>query len=398
MKDLKNTLAQMCFIPLLCGLGVLGYFGADMYLPAFPELQTFFATSKAAVGLTFSVYMFGITLGQLFYGTLSDRFGRKTILIWSLSLFLMATIACITSTHIYELILWRLVQALGACGAMVIWQAIVIDRFSPEESHSIFAIVFPMLAISPALAPALGGALISIASWPMIFMVLALIGALLLLSVIFLLTETTALQTRLASQINYVQIKQKYQQLLHSSFFMGNVCTLALTSSAYFCYLTASPFILQQMGYSPAVIGFSYLPQTLAFMGGGLLSKRIMSAFGLKTMRFCLIAFVGFSFVFFIVTVLFPLTHALQIILPFSFMAVLSGVLYPSGMTMALNHFPKLAGTAAGLAGSIQAFCAFFTTSILSLLLFTGIISLSVMIVLLAFSSWLCFRLLVRAP
>ncbi|HLF67412.1 MAG TPA: Bcr/CflA family efflux MFS transporter [Gammaproteobacteria bacterium] len=398
MKDSKTTLVQRLFIPLLCGLGVLGYFGADMYLPAFPELQTFFATSEAAVGLTFSVYMFGITIGQLFYGTLSDRFGRKTMLIWSLSLYLIATIACITSANIYELILWRLLQALGACGPMVIWQAIVIDQFSQEKSHHIFAIVFPMLAISPALAPALGGALITVASWPVIFMVLALIGVLLLLAVIFLLHETTQQHTRAAAQINYVQIKQKYQQLLHSSFFMGNVCTLALSSSAYFCYLTASPFILQQMGYSATVIGFSFLPQTLAFMGGGLLSKKIMSAFGLKTMRFCLVAFVGLSWVFFIVTVFFPLTHALQIVLPFSLMAILSGILYPSGMTLALNHFPALAGTAAGLAGSIQAFCAFFTTSILAALLFTGVISLSVMIVLLAFSAWLCFRLLVRSP
>jgi Bcr/CflA subfamily drug resistance transporter len=386
------------YIILLSGLGTLGYFGADMYLPAFPELQTYFGTTATAIGLTFSVYMFGITIGQLFYGTLSDRFGRTKTLMSGLSLFVIATIGCMFSDHIYELIAWRALQALGACSAMVIWQAIVIDKFSPEKNRTIFSIVFPMLAISPALAPSIGGAIVSIFSWQVIFILLALMGLTLLLCVLFFLTETTTHSTRANAKINYVDIRKKYATLLRSPDYMGYVCTLALTSSAYFCYLTASPFILELMGYDAVFIGLSYIPQTIAFVLGGLFSKKIIDALGIAIMRFCLYAFIFFAVVFFVATILWPLTNAWQIIIPFAFMAFLNGILYPSGMSLALNKFPQLAGTAAGLSGSIQAFTAFATTSIVSALLFAGIISLSVMIVVLAIAGGICFLTLVKSP
>lgn len=384
------------YIILLAGLGTLGYFGADMYLPAFPAMQNDFATSATAIGLTFSVYMFGITIGQLFYGTLSDRFGRKNTLIAGLALFVIATIGCMWSTHIYELIAWRAVQALGACSAMVIWQAIVIDQYNKDISHKIFSIVFPLLAVSPALAPSIGGIIINSFAWPAIFLVLTLMGATLLACVLFFLKETTTPATRADSQIKFYDIKQKYLTLLRSPIYMGYICTLGFTSSAYFCYLTASPFIFSQMGYSAIWIGISYIPQTVAFILGGFLSKKIVDHFGVIVMRRCLQGFVFFALILLIATTLFPLHSAWQIILPFSVMALLNGILYPSGMSLALNEFPQLAGTAAGLAGSLQAFTAFFTTSVLAALLFMGVISMSIMIMLLAVFGALCFRVCVR--
>lgn len=389
--------ATVPYIILLCGLGTLGYFGADMYIPALPELESYFNSTKSAVGLTFSIYMFGITIGQLFYGTVSDRFGRKYTLIFGLSLFVLASIACMLSTHIVPFIIWRLLQALGACAAMVIWQAMVIDRFDNARSHQIFAIVFPMLALSPALAPTLGGFIMTFSSWQMIFAVLAVI-ALLFIGSVCCLTETTSKESQAASQMSFIEIKKKYKMLLGSSFYMGHICTLGLTSGAYFCYLTASPFILKQMGYSVLFIGLSYIPQTVAFMAGGFISKKVLDTVGVNAMWYCLCVFVFFSFILFCATIFFPLVNAMQIIIPFSIMALLNGVLYPRGMSLALNHFPKLAGSAAGLAGSMQALIAFVGTSLLSLVLFLGVISMSIMIVLLSVGGLLVFRKLVKSP
>lgn len=389
---------MILYIILLCGLGTLGYFGADMYLPALPELETDFTSTKTAVGLTFSMYMVGITMGQLIYGSLSDRWGRKKTLILGLSLFVLASIGCIYSEHIVTFIFWRILQALGACAAMVIWQAIVIDKYDRKTSHHIFAIVFPMLAISPALAPTIGGVILILFSWHTIFALLALIALSLLFCVIFFFRETTTFESRENSQIKFHDIKKKYLTLLRSKIYMGYVCTLAMTSSAYFCYLTASPFILNQMGYSTLFIGLSYIPQTVAFMCGGFISKKLMDWGGEKILTYCLIAFVVFSFILLGTTVLLPLKYAFQIIAPFTIMALLNGVLYPTGMSIALNHFPELAGTAAGLAGSIQAFIAFISTSILATLLFLGVISMSVFIVILAITGLTYFLANVRVP
>jgi Bcr/CflA subfamily drug resistance transporter len=385
------------YIILLCGLGTLGYFGADMYLPTLPELENYFASNKTAVGLTFSIYMFGITIGQLLYGTLSDYYGRKKTLIFGLSLFVVATIGCMYSTHIVLFILWRLLQALGACASMVIWQAMVIDKFETEKIHQIFAIVFPMLALSPALAPTIGGAIITLYPWHAIFVTLGFMGLILLSCVIFFLKETIPKEIP-TLKFKFHDIKKKYTTLLRSPIYMGYVCTIGMTSGAYFCYLTASPFILNKMGYSAMYIGLSYIPQTVAFMCGGFISKKLIDYFGKKIMFYCLYAFVFFSLVLFFMTVLFPLKNALQIIIPFSIMALLNGILYPSFMSIALNHFPQLAGTAAGLAGSIQAFIAFVSTSLLAMLLFLGVISMSIMIVLMAVGGLLYFRSCLKSP
>ena len=319
------------YIILLSGLGTLGYFGADMYLPTLPELESYFNSNKTAIGLTFSIYMFGITIGQLLYGTLSDCYGRKNTLIFGLSLFIIATLGCMYSTHIIPFIIYRLLQALGACAAMVIWQAMVIDKFDTKDTHKIFAIVFPMLALSPALAPSIGGAIISLYPWQTIFMTLGILGLVLLICVSCFLTETTTQDSQAASQIKFFDIKQKYKTLLASPTYMGYVCTLGMTSGAYFCYLTASPFILKQMGYSAMFIGLSYIPQTIAFMCGGFMSNKIIHYFGPKTMWYCLCAFVLFSLVLFCTTIFFPLHDALQILIPFSIMALLNGILYPRG-------------------------------------------------------------------
>ncbi len=380
------------YIILLSGLGTLGYFGADMYLPSLPSLETYFSSSKAAVGLSFSIYLFGITIGQLLYGTLSDHFGRKMTLIFGLSLFVIASIACIYSTHIVTFIIWRFIQALGACASMVIWQAMVIDKFDTDKTHQIFAIVFPMLALSPALAPTIGGVIITLSSWQMIFITLGLIGLILFFCVIFFIKETIKKTSQTKGNFHWQDIKIKYLTLLRSPIYMGYVCTLGLTSGAYFCYLTASPFILKQMGYNAMYIGLSYIPQTIAFMIGGFISKKVVDYFGLKIMTYCLYAFVLFAAILFCATVIFPLHHALQIIIPFSVMALLNGILYPRGMSLALNYLPALAGTAAGLAGSVQAFIAFVSTSILASLLFMGVVSMSVIIVLMAIGGLLFFK------
>ncbi|MFA6036508.1 MAG: Bcr/CflA family efflux MFS transporter [Legionellales bacterium] len=379
------------YIILLSGLGTLGYFGADMYLPTLPALEAYFSSNKTAIGLTFSIYMFGITIGQLLYGTLSDCYGRKNTLIFGLGLFIIATIGCIYSTDIISFIFWRLIQALGACASMVIWQAMVIDKFETDDIRKIFAIVFPMLALSPALAPTIGGAIITLYPWQAIFIVLALVGVILLSCVIFFIKETMHRDAQ-TLELKAQDIKNKYLTLLRSPIYMGYVCTIGMTSGAYFCYLTASPFILSKMGYSAMYIGLSYVPQTVAFMCGGFISKKLIDYFGPKTMTYCLYAFVFFALVLFCMTVLFPLKNALQIIIPFSIMALINGILYPYFMSMALNYFPQLAGTAAGLAGSIQAFIAFTSTSILAMLLFLGVVSMSVTIVLMAITGLLFFK------
>ncbi len=149
----------------LAGLSMLGFLATDMYLPAFEAMQIDFATSSANIGLTLSIFLLGMACGQLVYGPLSDRIGRKPALLIGLSLYIVATAVCLFASNIYLLLGARLVQALGACSAIVIWQAVVIDRYEGKLGQKMFATIMPLVALSPALAPLLGAYLLQHFDW-----------------------------------------------------------------------------------------------------------------------------------------------------------------------------------------------------------------------------------------
>ncbi|NVP02939.1 MFS transporter, partial [Photobacterium damselae subsp. damselae] len=136
--------SKMTLIWFAC-LSMLGFLATDMYLPAFETIRVAFGTTQSLIGLTLSVFLLGMALGQLVYGPLSDRIGRKKVLLGGMALFSVATLLCSIAPNIETFLIARFVQALGACSATVIWQAVVVDRYHGKTSERIFATIMPLV-------------------------------------------------------------------------------------------------------------------------------------------------------------------------------------------------------------------------------------------------------------
>ena len=160
-------------------LSMLGFLATDMYLPAFETIRADFATTQSLIGLSLSIFLLGMALGQLIYGPLSDRIGRIKVLLGGIALFSLGSLASAFAPNVEVFLLARFAQALGACSATVIWQAVVVDRYEGKTSERVFATIMPLVALSPALAPLLGALLEHHVGWRSIFIALVGFGAVL---------------------------------------------------------------------------------------------------------------------------------------------------------------------------------------------------------------------------
>jgi Bcr/CflA subfamily drug resistance transporter len=168
------------FLLYLAGLSMLGFLATDMYLPAFGSMQESLDTSASGISASLSIFLAGFAVAQLFWGPLSDRFGRKPILLTGLSLFAVGCLGMIWVQNTELLLALRFVQAIGVCAAAVSWQALVVDRYASDVAKRTFASIMPLVALSPALAPLVGAWVLNHFNWRVIFALLLVISALLL--------------------------------------------------------------------------------------------------------------------------------------------------------------------------------------------------------------------------
>ena len=242
----------------------------DMYLPAFKAMENDFVTGPEQIALSLTVFLVGMAVGQLLWGLASDRFGLRNTLAVGLFIFALASLGLIWSSQIWQLLVLRFIQAVGVCAPAVIWQAMVIKHHS-SNSQRLFATIMPLVALSPALAPQVGVLLLDSFGWQSIFVLLTLIGVILLLATLQLDKDNVTVQSS--------NISADIKSLLSSKVYMGNVTMFAMASAAFFAYLTGMPEIMAQLGYSAKDIGLSFIPQTIAFMVGGMAGKHAVSRF-----------------------------------------------------------------------------------------------------------------------
>lgn len=232
------------FIPITLGmLTAFGPFVTDVYLPAMPELADYYRTSAVAVGASLTAGMLGLASGQILIGPLSDKFGRKKLLLLSMALFVVASLLCVFSPNIQLFNLFRFFQGMSGAGGVVLSRSIATDMFRDKQLANFLALLGAINGVGTVFAPMLGGVLTKLAPWQGIFWVLTAIGVILLFCSMRL-RETLAPQNRSSRPLPVV-----YAQLFGV---FGNkrftLSTLAMMFSflAFFAYITASPFIFQQ--------------------------------------------------------------------------------------------------------------------------------------------------------
>ena len=349
------------FLVWLAGLSVLGFLATDMYLPAFAAIQADLQTPASAVSASLSLFLAGFAAAQLLWGPLSDRYGRKPVLLIGLTIFALGSLGMLWVENAATLLVLRFVQAVGVCAAAVIWQALVTDYYPSQKVTRIFATIMPLVGLSPALAPRLGRWLLVHFSWQAIFATLFAITVVLILP-IFWLKHTTKAR-------NNSQDGLTFTDLLRSKTYRGNVLIYAACSASFFAWLTGSPFILSEMGYSPAVIGLSYVPQTIAFLIGGYGCRAALQKWQGKQLLPWLLVLFAVSVIATWAAGFISHVSLVEILIPFCVMAIANGAIYPIVVAQALRPFPHATGRAAALQNTLQLGLCFLASLVVSWLI-----------------------------
>ena len=236
-------------ILILGALSAFGPLAIDFYLPAFPAMAVAFGTDEKHVQLTLAAYFLGLSIGQLAYGPVADRFGRRLPLLAGVSLFTLASLACAYAPNLEWLIGARFVQALGGCAGMVISRAVVSDKCDAVGSAKVFSQLMLVMGLAPILAPMLGGVLVNLYGWQSIFIMLTVFSALSGLAVALGLPESMpAHQPRqpLSGAL------RQYGRLLKDSVFIGHALTGGIAMAGMFAYIAGSPFVFIKLYGVPA--------------------------------------------------------------------------------------------------------------------------------------------------
>ncbi|MCU6214695.1 purine nucleoside transporter PunC [Enterobacter bugandensis] len=356
------------FLVWLGGLSVLGFLATDMYLPAFAAMQEDLQTPAAAISASLSLFLAGFAFAQLLWGPLSDRFGRKPVLLLGLAIFAVGSLGMLWVRDATWLLVLRFVQAVGVCAAAVTWQALVTDYYPANRTNRIFATIMPLVGLSPALAPLLGSWLLAHFDWQAIFATLFAITLVLML-------PAFALKPAHKKEAHADAKPITFTSLLSAKAYRGNVLIYAACSASFFAWLTGSPFILHDMGYSPAAIGLSYVPQTIAFLVGGYGCRAALQKWEGQQMLPWLLVLYALSVIGTWAVGFIPGAGLAEILIPFCVMAIANGAIYPIVVAQALRPFPQATGRAAALQNTLQLGLCFLASLVVSALIATPLLT-----------------------
>ncbi|MEM8562865.1 MAG: multidrug effflux MFS transporter [Pseudomonadota bacterium] len=338
-------------LALLAALVALGPLSVDMYLPAMPAMMRAFDTNITLMQLTLSSYLAGFAIFHLVCGPLSDRYGRKPILIGGVLLFVAASVGCSLSQNIEEMLLFRFLQGVGACVGPTLARAVARDVFDPSGVAKALSLVAMLMALAPAIAPVVGGMMLLVLPWPSIFIFLALYGAAMILLIhVFLresLPEVQSLHPR--------QILRNFSELLVDPFYLTVTVCSAMAYSVMMAYLASSSFVfIDMLGVSPQYYGFIFLATVAGYMGGSALSARLSGGRDSEwIMLLGVVVGMWGSGLMLLGSSIWP-SSVLALMLPMTLNAIALGLVLPHAMTISLRPFPHIAGTASALIGFIQ--------------------------------------------
>jgi MFS transporter, DHA1 family, multidrug resistance protein len=349
----ESARSNLLIIFILGALSTVSPFSIDMYLPAFPQIARDLGTTPAQISLSVSGYFIGLALGQLFYGPLLDRFGRKPPLYAGLSLFAVASLGCIAVRSPELFIAFRLLQALGGCVAQVGAIAMVRDFFPARESARILSLLMLVLSVSPLFAPSIGSVIATTIGWPWIFVALAGFAVLLMLVIGLLLPEGH----RPDPEISLLPraVLGGFQQILVDPQFHTYAFAGAFAFGGLFVYVAGSPIVfIDGFQVGPRAYGLIFAVLACGFIGGSQfniwLSRRFADHKVFRVAVICqnaimLIIVVGTFYGWYGL----PGTVALLLVyLPFC------GIAYPNAAAIALAPFSRNVGSAAAVLGFVQ--------------------------------------------
>ncbi|MGG1552803.1 multidrug effflux MFS transporter [Paenibacillus ferrarius] len=339
-------------LALLLGLfSTLGPFTIDMYLPAFPQIVEQFDTTASLVQLSLTACLLGLGVGQLVMGSLSDVHGRRNPLLISMTIYVVASLACAFSPNIWTLIAFRLVQGFVASAGIVISRAIARDLFSGHELTKFFSLLLLVGNLGPLVAPVTGSGVLSLTSWVGVFIALSLLGIFLLASTKWGLKETLPVERR--SPSNFMQQLRNYGSLLRDRTFTGYMLAQGIMIAGVFAYVSGTPFIYQNIyGVSPTVFALLFGSNGITLIIGSQLVGRMAHRVSEKTFLVFGLWLAGAASIAVLLVAYFhgPL-YAL--VIPLVFFVASIGITSTAAFPLAMESQGHMAGSAAALMGVI---------------------------------------------
>ncbi len=339
---------------LIIALTSVGPLALNILMPALPAMARFFAADAGTVQLTLSLFLLGLAVAQLALGPLSDRFGRRPVMIAGLALTIMASLAALAAASVSFLVVARTVQALGASTGIVLGRAIIRDLYDRDEAASMIGWVTMVMVVAPMVAPSIGGALETAFGWRAIFAFIALFAAILLVWVMLALPETRAVAARGGGVARFFE---ETFALARNRRFVGYALASGFGSATFFAFLGGAPYVvIAMMSRSSAEYGIWFALSGLGYMAGNFITARWSARVGVDAMIF---AGAGLSVVSVLLALLAVLSWPLSagpaiLFIPQIVLAFANGLLLPNAVAGAISVNPHSAGAASGITGFLQ--------------------------------------------
>ena len=355
-KDAARSAARRTpwrLLALLIAMTGVGSLSLNILVPAIPSMVAKFATEPANVQLTVSLYLLGLAVAQLIFGPLSDRFGRRPVVLAGLALATVASTAAIFAANIASLITARVVQSLGASTGQTIGRAIIRDLYDRDQAASMIGLVTSVVVLMPMAAPLIGGILDTLFGWESIFVFTTILSLTVFVWAVIALPETRKGSTAPGERGHF---RADLAALASSPRFFGYALCAGLGSAPFFSFLGGAPHVVVSMlGRTSAEYGLWFFVPSVGFMAGNFAVSRLTARFGINALIWwgVVLTIVG-CLINVLVYVAIPGWDMATIFLPQIMIGFGNGLLLPTSVAGAVSIRPQVAGTASGMTGFIQ--------------------------------------------
>jgi DHA1 family bicyclomycin/chloramphenicol resistance-like MFS transporter len=387
---------------LLTALVALGPLSTDLYLPSLPSLARYFAVGVEDIQLTLSVFLVGLATAQLVYGPLSDRFGRRPVLLVGLTIYVIASFFCMLAPSVPVLVAARFVQAVGACVGPVLGRAVVRDVYGREGAARVLAYMSAAMALAPAIGPILGGFLEEWFGWRINFLALVIYGSGGLVIAWRILPETNKSPDLQAAQP--IRILLGYRGLLNHRAYVGYVFCCAFAYSGIFAFISGSSYVLQEVvGLGPIGFGLCFAGVVIGYIIGTMVAGRLSRQLGIDRL-IGIGAGIGVAGGALLLALALAdstrsgVAGALLIVGPMLVFMIGVGLVLPNSIAGAIGPFPRAAGAASALLGFTQMTAAAAIGIAVAALYDGSSVPMTATIAVVALGVLLAFMLLVRTP